>query len=346
MKEEQSVSFLKPRNHCVFWAVFYLYNYISNSVLDPRFVLTVGNLLNYLLFFLSVLVFNFYTTVYYLNLIKYKKASFFQGAALLVLFLALSLGLAIFNRKYMQPLLINNASPINYYKYITFWSFQFIYYFAFGAAYFFVREFMREKINSSNLEKEKIIVEVNLLRSQINPHFLFNTLNVLYAKAFIYSEDLADKIQKLSEIMRFAYLPKWGEGGHVPVSEEIIHIKNLIAIHEFRLSNKDIFDFKIQGDLYDIFLPPLLLVTLVENMFKHGHLASDSPASVLVKFEANTFTFIGENKIKTAVSLEEKSGVGLANIISRLNKYYKGKYTFNFNEKNGYFHTTLIINLN
>lgn len=346
MMKAEPISILKPKTHYIFWIFFYLYNYLSNSVLDARFTFSVGNAVSYTLFFLTVLVFNFYATVYYLNLIKYQKLSWLKGAGLLLLFLLLSLALAVANRKYMQPLLINNTSPINYSRYITYWLFQFIYYFTFGAVYFFIREFLKERINSSNLEKEKITLEANLLRSQINPHFLFNTLNVLYAKSIIYSEDLADKIQKLSEIMRFAYLPKWmGDGSHAPVSEEIVHIKNVIAIHEFRLSNKNIFNFTVQGNLDQVFLPPLILVTLVENILKHGHLTSENPASVVIKYENGTFMFSGENKVKTATNHEEKSGVGLANITSRLERLYKNKYTFNSEEKNGYFHTTLIIKL-
>jgi LytS/YehU family sensor histidine kinase len=310
------------------------------------FVFSLRNGIGYLLFFLTVLVFNFYATIYFLNLLKSKKLSIIEGAGALILLLLISLGLALFNRGVIQPLLIINASPIKYYKYITYWFFQFVYYFALGAMYFFVREFMKEKINSSTLEKEKVIVEANLLRSQINPHFLFNTLNVLYAKSIVYSEDLADKIQKLSEIMRYAYMPKWLEDGtHAPVSEEIKHIENVIAIHEFRLSNKSIFNFTTEGNFQQVFLPPLILVTLVENILKHGHLGSENPASVFIKHVNNTITFVGENKIKTATSHEEKSGVGIANIVSRLDRHYKNNYAFTVNEANGYFYTNLTINL-
>jgi two-component system LytT family sensor kinase len=347
MLKTEPVLILKAKFHYIFWTIFFIYNYLSNTVLDSMFVFSILNILSYLLFFLTVLVFNFYATVYYLNVLKYTKQSVFHAIGLLILFLSISLGLALFNRRFVQPVLINNVNPINYYKYITFWLFQFIYFFALGTVYFFAREFMKEKINSSNLEKEKITIEANLLRSQINPHFLFNTLNVLYAKSIVYSEDLADKIQKLSEIMRYAYLPKWLEdGSHAPVSEEIKHIKNVIAIHEFRLSNKNIFHFTTDGDFDHVFLPPLILVTLVENILKHGHLSSDSPASVLIKNENGVFTFHGENKIKTAKNHDEKSGIGIANISSRLNRYYKNNHTFTFEEINGHFYTRLTINLN
>ncbi|WP_316839780.1 sensor histidine kinase [Pedobacter gandavensis] len=346
MSKKEPVLFLKTRLHYTFWIVFFIYNYISNAVLDPRFNFSFGAVISYLLFFLTVLVYNFYATVYYLDLIKYKKPSIFKSISLLIVLLVSSIGLALLNRGFIQPLLIHNDNPINYYKYITFWLFQFIYYFSLGAAYFFVSELMKEKINSSNLEKEKIEVEANLLRSQINPHFLFNTLNMLYAKSIVYSEDLADKIQKLSEIMRYAYLPKWLENGsHAPASEEIKHILNVISIHEFRLSNENIFHFNTKGDMDQVFLPPLVLVTLAENILKHGHLSSDSPATIDISYEDGIFSFLGKNKIKTAKNHDEKSGIGIANISSRLNKYYKDSYEFHYSQANGYFYTNLTIHL-
>ncbi|HEY0174779.1 MAG TPA: histidine kinase [Pedobacter sp.] len=266
--------------------------------------------------------------------------------SLLAVFILLSAGLALINRKYVQPALIHNYSPINYLKYTAFWLFQFIYYLTLGSGYFFVKEFIREKVNSSNLEKEKTTIESNLLRSQINPHFLFNTLNVLYAKSIVYSEDLADKIQKLSEIMRYAYLPKWlKDGSHAPVSEEIKHISNIIIIHEFRLSNKNIFHFKIDGSFEHVFLPPLVLVTLVENILKHGHLTTEAPAIVLLKHENGILTYQSKNKVKTAKNHDEKSGIGVQNIKLRLDRYFKNDFTFTSEETGGYYYIQLIINL-
>lgn len=292
------------------------------------------------------MLFNFYATIYYFNLIKYRKHSKVVTVALFIVFLSLSLGLALVNRTYIQTYLTSNHSNINYMKYIVYWLFQFTYCFTLAAGYFFIKELIKEKINSSNLEKEKTTIESNLLRSQINPHFLFNTLNVLYAKSIVYSEDLADKIQKLSEIMRYAYLPKWlQDGSHAPVSEEIKHINNIIAIHEFRLSSKKIFHFKVEGEFGNVFLPPLVLVTLVENILKHGHLTTESPAMALLKHENETFTFQSKNKIKTAKNHDEKSGVGVINIEQRLGRYFKNNFTFTSEEANGYYYVQLAINL-
>lgn len=337
---------LKRKFHYLFWSAFFIYYYLSNYILNSGFTLTLFGVLNYACFFLTVLVSNFYAIVYYLNILKYKKKSKVVNASSFIVLLLLSVGLALLYRRYIQPVLIHNSSPINYAKYIVYWFFQFTYSSMLASGYFFVKELIKEKINSSNLEKEKTTVESNLLRSQINPHFLFNTLNVLYAKSIVYSEDLADKIQKLSEIMRYAYLPKWlQDGSHAPVSEEIKHIHNIISIHEFRLSNKKIFHFKVEGEFGNVFLPPLVLVTLVENILKHGHLTSESPAVALLKHENETFTFQSKNKIKTAKNHDERSGVGVSNIEQRLDRYFKDDFTFNSEEVNGYYYVRLAINL-
>lgn len=346
MSKVEAEYILKPKFHYIFWTVFFLYQFVSNVVQDPRYGFSILSVLTYISFFITVLVFNFYATVYYFEILKYKGYPRIINILLFIALLLTSSALALFNRGVIQPVFLNNYNPINYTKYLFFWLFQFIYYFTMGVGYFFIKEFVKEKIISAKLESEKTIVEANLLRSQINPHFLFNTLNVLYAKSMVYSEELADKIQKLSEIMRYAYLPKWStDGSHAPINEEIKHIGNIIEIHEFRLSNKNIFQFDIKGSFHELYLPPLILVTLVENILKHGHLSSENPAFVAIKYEKGQFSFFSKNKIKTAKNHEEHSGVGIENIKLRLQKNYPDRFTFTCNEAGGFYYNQLTIKL-
>lgn len=346
MSKVEAEYILKPKFHYIFWIVFFLYQFISNAVQDPRYVFSFVSVLTYVSFFFTVLVFNFYATVLFFEILKYKKLSRIVNILIFIVLILTSSALALLNRGVIQPIFLNNYNPINYTKYLSFWLFQFIYYFTMGAGYFFVKEFVKEKITSTKLANEKTVIESNLLRSQINPHFLFNTLNVLYAKSMVYSEELADKIQKLSEIMRYAYLPKWlKDGSHAPVTEEIKHIGNIIEIHEFRLSNNQIFQFDTQGTFTDIYLPPLILVTLVENILKHGHLTAEYPAFVALKHENDQFSFFSKNKIKTAKNHEEHSGVGIENIRLRLNRSFPDQFSFSSVEADGFYYNQLTINL-
>lgn len=346
MSKVEAEYILNPKFHYIFWIVFFLYQFISNAVQDPRYAFSIISVLTYVSFFFTVLVFNFYATVFYFEILKYRGFSRIVNILIFIAFILTSTALALFNRGVIQPVFLHNYNPINYTKYLFFWLFQFIYYFTMGAGYFFVKEFVKEKITSTKLASEKTVIESNLLRSQINPHFLFNTLNVLYAKSMVYSEDLADKIQKLSEIMRYAYLPKWlKDGSHAPVTEEIKHINNIIEIHEFRLSNNQIFQFDIQGSFNEIYLPPLILVTLVENILKHGHLTTEFPAFVAIKYDNGQFSFFSKNKIKTAKNHEEHSGIGIENITLRLIRNFPGEFSFTNKEADGFYYNQLTINL-
>ncbi|RYD77919.1 MAG: histidine kinase, partial [Sphingobacteriales bacterium] len=162
-------------------------------------------------------------------------------------------------------------------------------------------------------------------------HFLFNTLNFIYNDARKKAPLAADAIMNLSEMMRYA-LKRPEASELVPLSEEVEQIEHLINLHKLRTANTINFDLIINGDLFGLRFPPLILLTLVENMFKHGNIAhSTQPSIVQIDYDRKSLTLTTINMINEVKKKESESHhVGLENIDKRLNNFYKDKYAFKF----------------
>ena len=176
------------------------------------------------------------------------------------------------------------------------------------------------------LEKHQLITEINFLKAQINPHFLYNTLNTLYAQAQPHSEELAQNIVKLSEIMRYSLESVDNEKGTVQLRKELDHMKNLIDIHQLRFSNSLHIDYQVNGIVNGQQVPPLSMITAVENAFKYGDLKNpEHPVKIRIDIEPNHIHFTCCNKKKKG-SIETTYGIGINNIKRRLNIAFKNRY--------------------
>ncbi|MEI9957995.1 MAG: histidine kinase [Ferruginibacter sp.] len=145
-----------------------------------------------------------------------------------------------------------------------------------------------EKKQRKILEAQKMQLEVDksqanfkFLKSQINPHFLHNTLNFLYAKSLPYSPELSEGILTLSDIMRYALNESNGSDDKAPLKDEIEHVRNVIKINQLRFSNNLHVNFEVQGILNDVEIVPFVLITIVENAFKHGDLQKPEARLIL-----------------------------------------------------------------
>lgn len=192
---------------------------------------------------------------------------------------------------------------------------------------------------------ENRAMEINLsfLRSQINPHFLFNTLNFLYAQIYPHSAVAAKGILLLAETMNYAI----GEDikGKVMLTHEIQHLRNYIAIQQLRFDNRLQIDFTVIGTTHFLVIPPLILLTFIENCFKHGELENEiNPLLICLKVEQNNLFFSTYNR-KRYGPKEKSTGIGLANIIQRLDSLYQDRYNLTIIDELNYYNCTLHINL-
>lgn len=193
------------------------------------------------------------------------------------------------------------------------------------------------------LEVEKSSANLNFLKAQINPHFLHNTLNFLYAKSIPYSPELSEGILTLSDIMRYALSEGNARDGKAPLRDEIEHVWNVIKINQLRFSNKLNVEFNVRGLVDGISIIPFVLITIVENAFKHGDLMDQQhPIEVMLEINDKGLVFKCRNKKKTGPK-ELSTGVGLDNIKKRLDLAYGSMYRLNIKDDASFYSTELII---
>lgn len=193
------------------------------------------------------------------------------------------------------------------------------------------------------LEVEKSQANFNFLKAQINPHFLHNTLNFLYAKSLPYSTELSEGILTLSDIMRYALSDGNTRDGKALLKEEIEHVRNVIKINQLRFSNNLNVEFVVEGTVNGATIIPFVLITLVENAFKHGDLKSnDFPITVRLKVGNGQLHFYCRNKKKSGPK-ELSTGIGLDNIKKRLELAYGKDYRFEVKDENEFYTTELTI---
>jgi len=193
------------------------------------------------------------------------------------------------------------------------------------------------------LEIEKSQANFNFLKAQINPHFLHNTLNFLYAKSLPYSSELSEGILTLSEIMRYALSEGNARDGKAPLRDEIEHMRNVIKINQLRFSNQLHVQFDVEGVVNGSQIIPFILITLVENAFKHGDLKSNTdPIVIKLRIDGEKLYFYCRNRKKTGPK-ELSTGIGLDNIKKRLELAYGNQYELLVRDEAEFYTTELTI---
>lgn len=196
---------------------------------------------------------------------------------------------------------------------------------------------------NSQLEIEKLRAEHNFLKAQINPHFMHNSLNFLYAKSLPYSPELSEGILAISEIMRYALRNETNSDGFVLLSKEIDHIRNIIKMNQLRFDNHLNIVFHVSDHIAGIKIIPLVLITIIENAFKHGDVRNDEyPLTIDLQLDESYIYFSCSNKKKTGPK-ELSFGIGLNNTRRRLQMIYGEKASMTVNDTKDQYEVKLTI---
>jgi len=194
--------------------------------------------------------------------------------------------------------------------------------------YAVVRSWIKHEVIRRKLSEENLKLELNYLKSQISPHFLFNTLNNLYSIAIKNNEnETATGLSKLSTLMRFM-LDKTDKTT-VKLSEEIEYLNSYIELQKLRFLDEDdlVVTFKIEGDINNFSIPPFLLINFVENAFKHGvDYKLSSEINISLDVNENDMTFSVENTNHALKNTKDNSQIGLENVKKRLELIYDRNY--------------------
>jgi LytS/YehU family sensor histidine kinase len=201
---------------------------------------------------------------------------------------------------------------------------------------------LAEKVNA-DLKFQFASAQNALLKQQINPHLLFNTLNTIYSGVYLNSPKDSKQVLLLSEIMRYSF-EEPNPQGLVPLRKEIEQLENLIKLNSYRYESNVRLDFNVVGDVNEHMIIPLVLLTLTENMFKHGDLRAD-PRYLEITVETNgRLRYLGKNVPQPRSNAKKSTAIGLKNTRLRLDYAYPGNYELTIQETDELF--TLELNIN
>ena len=197
---------------------------------------------------------------------------------------------------------------------------------------------------AERLAGEKVKAELSYLRSQINPHFFFNTLNNLYGLALKKSDKTPEVVMKLSELM--SYVLYDADKETVPLTKELDQVERYIALEQIRYENRFDVQFKTEGEVDHFPIPPLILLPFVENSFKHGvnKTTKDGRVNILVSVNDQAFEFTIRNSIpKNNSEAKKTGGLGISNVKKRLELLYGDNQQLECTEKENEYIVKLTI---
>ncbi len=215
--------------------------------------------------------------------------------------------------------------------------------------YGFTKNWLKSEKLKQTLKQEKLIAELNFLKSQINPHFLFNVLNMAFSSATCSGDEkTADIIEKLSGLMR--YMLYDSNVDRVDLEKEVGFLTQYIDLQKMRLASEipTMVNLEINGSIDHCRIAPLILIPFIENAFKHG-ISLDKPGEIRIQLTIRNreLEFRVQNSIYLPMTATDKksSGIGLINVKKRLGLLYPGDHVLNIDRSGGVFSVTLLLNL-
>lgn len=321
--------------HPVFWV-------LSIYAIGDYFA--ISNLLKFIDFFYALLFHIPLFFLVYMNLAvlipKFlQKGKYISYALLAIILVNASYGLHELTFEFLLPLL-----PTEYYM-VSFTDYEvlvtiFLIYLVLTT----LLKLSKSWYQLQRVEKEKLSIELNSLKSQVNPHFLFNSLNSIYSLALAKSDQTAETVLELSNLLRYM-LYEVGED-KVELSKEIEMLENYIELQKLRSDQSTKITFNVAGNPGQHKIAPLLFFPLVENSFKHGVKGVSDSAYVDISLNVeNGIAFTIKNNKGKVDDMEEGKygGIGLENVKRRLALIYEGKHQFQIKETDTDFEVKLKI---
>ncbi len=218
--------------------------------------------------------------------------------------------------------------------------------FVFAAGLKILQHWYQMEKEATQLQHEKTNAELRFLKSQIQPHFFFNTLNTLYGLTLNNSKKAPELVLKLAELMRYMLYKTTAD--EVSLQEEVTYLENYIELEKMRFGQRFHIQFSKKGNINGAMLPPMLLLPFVENAFKHSLDEEENSAFIALDMEVReaNLTFKIENSIAPSVNkLEKGGGIGLENVKKRLALLFPNAHHLKILEENGMYLVRLQIPL-
>jgi two-component system, LytTR family, sensor kinase len=329
--------------HLIFWfcAWFFFFFYYQRYSEVNSYTL-LASLINLIVAIATVYIFNYFLIPKILLKNKWKKfiaiaivaiVLFFYIELLLTLFLVVKL---LYDGHSLFPEMLDVV--------MLFFNMFFILFIAIAIKFY--KRWSETEYRKQRIQKEKVEVELQMLRSQVNPHFLFNTLNSIYVLAMKNSDQTANTVMKLSDLLD--YILYKIDTPRIPVSTEIQIIENYIELERIRFTNR--VDLSLSTDLEskDIQIPPMLIIPFIENAFKHGVAKSleKSWIEVSIRECGQLMNIEVSNSKGQKPTKSQTGGIGLENVKKRLDILFHDKYKLDITEKINSYEVFLSIPIN
>jgi two-component system, LytTR family, sensor kinase len=329
--------------HTLFWfcAWFFFFFYYKRYS-EVNIYTLAASIINLIAAIATVYTFNYYLIPKILLQNKLKRFIAFAFVAI-VMFFYIQLLLTLF----LVVKLLHEESrlfPEMIDVMMLFFNMFFVVFFAIAIKFY--KRWSEKDFREQQVQKEKVEAELQMLKTQINPHFLFNTLNSIYVLAMKKSEQTANVVMKLSDILD--YILYRIDAPMIAISTEIKIIENYIELEKIRFADRVNITFTYNFKSEDIQIPPMLIIPFIENAFKHGvgksmekswiKIIIDATCQLLNIEVSNTKS---QNKLKSEVG-----GIGLLNVKKRLDLLFYDSYKLEISEKNNRFDVFLSIPIN
>jgi len=217
-------------------------------------------------------------------------------------------------------------------------------FFLLGGTIGLVKDFYKRDKTYKEREIKKTEMELRFLKNQLNPHFLFNSLNSIYSLVRNKSDQAPEAVITVSELMR--YMLYESNEKKLPLSKEIDYIKNYISLQRIRLLNSERVTISIKGDYENRKISPLLLISFIENAFKYGtDFKGITDIGISIEVKEDILFFKVDNIIGNQNKDEKSSGIGLSNIQNRLQLLYPDSHTLDIHRENGRYCVILKLKL-
>lgn len=331
--------------HLFIWGIYIIYEVFILGLVSRSFRPTGV----YIIIYVSNITV-FYVHAFFLKKLLNNKNSKLKSVKISLLIILIICAYTLFNYysglAFIKLGIFKVTRPVSFDREFFFsCTYRSLYYIGFATGYVYLIKSFQDQKKVEALERQNLVTQIekqalendlvqsqnNYLRSQINPHFLFNTLNFIYNDARKKAPMAADAIMNLAEMMRYA-LKRPEASEMVPLSEEIEQIEHLINLHKLRTANTINLELEVTGDMFGLRFPPLILLTLVENIFKHGNVShSTQQALIKIAYQNNTLNITTINMINDNKGKQTESHhVGIDNIGKRLSNFYGNDYVFKY----------------
>lgn len=201
------------------------------------------------------------------------------------------------------------------------------------------------KLLEANLREQLQRTELAYLRQRLNPHLMFNTLNLMYAQVFEQSREAAEDVLLLSEIMRYSVCEP-GEDGKVPLMAELGQVENLLLLNRHRFGAAMQLEVEVGAAGPDLRILPLLLLSLTENIFKHGDLTdAKEPGTLQIRTDGTQLIYYNRNLKKDRSGLDAGTHLGIDQARIRLAFYHPGRHKLTITDEGAIFTLKLTIDL-